>query len=266
MAHRVATTLPSQPKGSYLRDALRRGLALEAQGITNPYAFGVIGSSDTHIGAAQNDESSFSSKLGVLSADAQQRGTVPFGPVEGILFNKVAPQAMTEVDGETFIGGAQPTFAASGLGAVWPEENTRQAIYAALRRKQTFATSGPRMQLRFFLGYGLPEDLMHRDDGVAQAYASVVTMGAGLSLGEGAPQFAMWALADANSALLQRMQIIKGWIDTAGKTHEQVIDVASAGSTTVNPTINRCPDNGATVDLRDCSISANTVDGELRTV
>lgn len=107
---------------------------------------------------------------------------------------------------------------------------------------------------------------MQRDDGVAQAYASVVTMGAGLSLGEGAPQFAMWALADANSALLQRMQIIKGWIDTAGKTHEQVIDVACAGGATVNPTINRCPDNGATVDLRDCSISANTVDGELRTV
>jgi len=154
MEYRVATTLPSQPKGSYLRDALRRGLALEAQGITNPYAFGVIGSSDTHIGAAQNDESSFSSKLGVLSADAQLRGTVPFGPVEGILFNKVAPQAMTEVDGETFIGEAQPTFAASGLAAVWPEENTRQAIYAALRRKQTFATSGPRMQLRYFLGYG----------------------------------------------------------------------------------------------------------------
>ena len=266
MEYRVATTLPSQPKGSYLRDALRRGLALEAQGITNPYAFGVIGSSDTHTGAAQNDESSFSSKLGVLSADAQLRGSVPFGPVEGILFNKVAPQAMTEVDGETYIGGAQPTFGASGLAAVWSEENTRQAIYAALRRKETFATSGPRMQLRFFAGYGLPEDLMQRDDGVAQAYASAVTMGADLSPGEGAPQFAMWALADANSAPLQRMQIIKGWIDTAGETHEQVIDVACAGGATVNPTTNRCPDNGATVDLRDCSISANTGDGELRTV
>ena len=135
---------------------------------------------------------------------------MPFGPVEGILFNKVAPQAMTEVDGETYIGGAQPTFAASGLAAVWSEENTRQAIYAALRRKETFATSGPGTQLRFFAGYGLPEDLKQRGDGVAQAYASAVTMSADLSPGEGAPQFAMWALADANSAPLQRMQIIKG--------------------------------------------------------
>jgi hypothetical protein len=266
MEYRVATTLPSQPEGSYVRDALRRGLALEAQGITNPYAFGVIGSSDTHTGAAQNDESSFSSKLGVLSADAQLRGSVPFGPVEGMLFNNVAPQAMTEVDGKTFVGGAQPTFGASGLAAVWAEENTRQAIYAALRRKETFATSGPRMQLRIFAGYGLPEDLMQRADGVAQAYASAVTMGADLSPGEGAPQFATWALADANSAPLQRLQIIKGWIDTEGETHEQVFDVACAGGATVNPATNRCPDNGATVDLRDCSISANTGDGELRTV
>jgi hypothetical protein len=266
MEFRVATTLPSQPEGSYVRDALRRGLALEAQGITNPYAFGVIGSSDTHTAAAQNDESDFSSKLGVLSGDAQLRGSVPFGFVEGTLFNRLAPQAMTEVDGETFIGGAQPTFGASGLAAVWAEENTRESIYAALRRKETFATSGPRMRLRFFAGYGLADDLLETPDGVARAYATGVTMGADLLPGEGAPQFVMWAQADANSAPLQRLQVIKGWIDAAGETHEDVIDVACAGGATVNPTTNRCPDNGATVDLRDCSISANTGDAELRTV
>jgi hypothetical protein len=270
MEFRVATTLPSQPEGSYVRDALRRGLALEAQGITNPYVFGVIGSSDTHTGAAQNDESNFSSKLGILSADAQLRGSVPFGTIDGMLFNTFAPKAMTEVDGETFVGGAQPTFGASGLAAVWAEENTREAIYAALRRKETFATSGPRMRLRFFAGYGMPEDLMESADGVAQAYATGVTMGADLAPntadGESAPQFAMWALADANSAPLQRLQIIKGWIDTAGETHEEVIDVACAGGATVNPATNRCPDNGATVDLSDCSISANTGDTQLRTV
>jgi hypothetical protein len=187
-----------------------------------------------------------------------------------MLFNNVAPQAMTEVDGKTFVGGAQPTFGASGLAAVWAEENTREAIYAALRRKETFATSGPRMRLRFFAGYGMPEDLMESADGVAQAYATGVTMGADLAPntadGESAPQFAMWALADANSAPLQRLQIIKGWIDTAGETHEEVIDVACAGGVAVNPATNRCPDNGATVDLSDCSISANTGDTQLRTV
>ena len=266
MEFRVATTLPSQPEGSYVRDALRRGLALEAQGITNPYTFGVIGSSDTHTGAAQNDESNFSSKLGVLSADAQLRGSVPFGPVEGLLFNSIAPQAMTEVDGETFVGGAQPTFGASGLAAVWAEENTREAIYAAFRRKETFATSGPRMRLRFFAGYGLPDDLLETEDGVAQAYATGVAMGADLGPGEGAPQFALWAQADASSAPLQRLQVIKGWIDAAGETHEEVIDVACAGGVAVNPTSKRCPDNGARVDLSDCSISASTGDTQLRTV
>ena len=276
MEFRVATTLPSKPEGSYVRDALRRGLALEAQGITNPYTFGVIGSSDTHTGAAQNDESNFSSKLGVLSADAQLRGSVPFGFIEGLLFNTVAPQAMTEVDGKTFVGGAQPTFGASGLAAVWAEENTREAIYAAFRRKETFATSGPRMKLRFFAGYGLPDDLFDSADGVAKAYATGVTMGADLappvnvkeseSEGQGALRFAMWAQADANSAPLQRLQIVKGWIDSANETHEEVIDVACAGGAAVNPASNRCPDNGAKVNLSDCSISANTGDAQLRTV
>ncbi|MBT3695641.1 MAG: DUF3604 domain-containing protein, partial [Gammaproteobacteria bacterium] len=273
MEFRVATTLPSEPEGSYVRNALRRGLALEAQGVTNPYAFGVIGSSDTHTGAAQNDESQFSSKLGVLSSDAQLRGSVPFGPAEGWLFNTLAPQAMTEVDGETYVGGAQPTFGASGLAGVWAEENTRQAIYAALRRKETFATSGPRMRLRFFAGYGFPSDLLDSTDGVAQAYATGVTMGADLTPSDiklsatvAAPQFAMWAQADANSAPLQRLQIIKGWIDASGETHEEVIDVACAGGVAVDPATNRCPDNGASVDLGDCSISANTGDAQLRTV
>ncbi len=270
MEFRVATTLPSQPEGSYVRDALRRGLALEAEGITNPYTFGVIGSSDTHTGAAQNDESNFTSKLGILSADAQLRGSVRFGSIAGMLFNNLAPQAMTEVDGETFVGGAQPTFGASGLAAVWAEENTREAIYAAFRRKETFATSGPRMRLRFFAGFGLPDDLFETANGVARAYATGVTMGADLARGtapqQGAPQFAMWAQADASSAPLQRLQVIKGWIDAAGATHEEVIDVACADGAAVNPATNRCPDNGARVDLSDCSISANTGAAELRTV
>ena len=264
------TVLPSQPKGSYVREALRRGLALEAQGITNPYTFGVIGSSDTHTGATQNDESNFSSKLGILSADAQLRGSVPFGLVEGMLFNILSGQTMMEVDGETFSGAQQPKFGASGLAAVWAEENTREAIYAAFRRKETFATSGPRMRLRFFAGYGLPDDLLETADGVAQAYATGVTMGADLapnpSESEGALQFAIWAQADANSAPLQRLQVIKGWVDSVGETHEEVIDVACAGSAAVNPNTHRCPDNGAKVNLSDCSFSANTGDAQLRTV
>jgi hypothetical protein len=261
--------MPSKPEGSYVREAWRRGLELEAQGITNPFAFGVIGSSDTHTGASQNDESNFSSKLGLLSATPDRRGSVPLGIVDSTLFSILPGQEVVEVDGESFMGGQQQEFGASGLAAVWAEENTRESIYAAFRRKETFATSGPRIRVRFFAGYGLPEDLLETTDGVARAYANGVTMGADLTpdiLGtHRAPTFAVWAQADANSAPLQRLQIIKGWIDASGETHEAVIDVACAGDVAVNPATKRCPDNSATVNLSDCSISANTGDAELRT-
>jgi hypothetical protein len=272
----MGAAVASQPDGSYVRQALRRGLEMEAQGITNPYTFGVIGSSDTHTGASQNDEANFSSKLGILSADAQTRGSVPVGFIESTLISILPGQGVAEVDGESYLGSQQTEFGASGLAAVWAEENTREAIYAALRRKETFATSGPRMRLRFFAGYGLPDDLLETADGVARAYATGVAMGAELTanIGSGeyaavqhsAPKFALWAQADANSAPLQRLQIIKGWIDAAGETHEDVIDVACAGGVAVNAATNRCPDNGATVNLSDCSYSARTGDAELRVV
>ena len=266
--------MPSKPEGSYVREAWRQGLALEAQGITNPFAFGVIGSSDTHTGAAQNDESNFSSKLGILSADAQLRGSVPLGLVENILVNILPGQEVVEVDGKSFMGGQQNEFGASGLAAVWAEENTREAIYAAFRRKETFATSGPRIRLRFFAGYDLPDNLLDTAGGVARAYANGVTMGGdlapnmadGTTEGERAPQFAVWALADADGAPLQRLQIVKGWIDATGETHEKVIDVACAGGVAVDRSTNRCSDNGATVNLSDCSTRANTGAAQLRTV
>ena len=114
---------------------------------------------------------------------------------------------------------------------------------------------------------------MDANDGVEHAYANGVTMGADLATDPShsdpmqtprAPTFVVWSQADANSAPLQRLQIIKGWIDAAGDTHEAVIDVACAGGISPDPTTQRCPDNGATVNLSDCSISANTGDAELR--
>ena len=267
--------VPSKPKGSYVREALRHGLMLEAQELTNPFAFGFIGSSDTHTAATQTDESDFSSKLGVLSADPKQRGSVPLGFFESTFVNLLPNQTVVEVGGEKFTGGQQPEFGASGLAAVWAEENTRDAIYAAFRRKETFATSGPRIRLRFFAGYALPDDVLESADGIAQAYATGVAMGGELTASgpsdfsgtdNPVPRFALWAQADAGSAPLQRLQVIKGWIDSAGETHEAVIDVACAGGVAVNPANNRCPDNGARVDLNDCSHSARTGDAELRTM
>ncbi len=263
---RVATMLPSEPAGSYVRDALRRGLALERQGITNPYDFGVIGSSDTHNAGESFEESKYVSKLGLLSSRAKLRGSVPLSLIESTVVGMAAPSASKTVEGETYIETATPTYGASGLAAVWAEENTRDAIYEAFRRKETFATSGPRIQLRFFAGYGFDEGLLDSPDLVRRAYAEGVTMGGNLEAKAGAePAFLLWALSDALGAPLQRMQIIKGWLDAEGETSEMVYDVACSGGATVDPKTHRCPDNGAEVDLSDCSFSRGDGAGQLRT-
>ena len=267
MPYRVATMLPSEPAGSYVRDALRRGLALESKGIANPYTFGFVGSSDTHTAAISEDESNFFAKVGLLDATPGLRGSVPlsFLPALGLRF--AAPQMSKEVDGETYLESANPTYGASGLAGVWAEENTREAIYEAFRRKETFATSGPRIQLRFFAGYDFEEELLNAPDVVARAYAAGVTMGGDLPARTGAaPRFLLWALADAQGAPLQRLQIVKGWVASEGETFEVVYDVACSDGASVDPDTHRCPDNGARVDLSDCAISRDVGAAQLRTL
>ncbi|MEN8161847.1 MAG: DUF3604 domain-containing protein, partial [Myxococcota bacterium] len=145
---------------------------------------------------------------------------------------------------------------------VWAEENTREAIYDALRRKETFATSGPRIRVRFFAGASLEPALLGSRDAVRHAYAVGVPMGGQLAAADGAPRFMAWAIRDPNGAPLQRLQIIKGWL-AGGEAHEQVFDVACSDGGEVDPTTHRCPDNGARVELSDCSIS-DAGDAELR--
>ena len=145
------------------------------------------------------------------------------------------------------------------IAAAWAEENTRESLYSAFRRKEVYATSGPRMQIRLFAGYGFDESLLTQADGIERAYATGVTMGGNLgpyaaTEGEQSiqPGFLVMASADTQSAPLQRLQIVKGWVDADG-THEEVVDVACAGGAAVNPKTSRCPDNGAKVDVSDCS-------------
>jgi hypothetical protein len=158
------------------------------------------------------------------------------------------------------------------LAAAWAEENTRESLYNAFRRKEVFATSGPRIRLRFFAGYGFDNTMLTSADGVEQAYANGVSMGGTLLAKESAstapssPSFLIMASADPENAPLQRIQIVKGWIDTDGNTHEDVIDVACAGNAEVNPKTNRCPDNGARVDITDCSINLETGAAQLSTL
>jgi len=143
MPYRVATNALSAVNGSYVREALLNGLSLEQSGITNPYKFGFIGSSDTHSGAAAIEEDNYVSKLGLLSSEAVQRGSIPYTGLDAQTFywgsrvlaiTNPSPRggaAYSKVNGEVYINGATPTFGASGLAAAWAEENTRDSLKCA---------------------------------------------------------------------------------------------------------------------------------------
>ncbi len=269
MPYRVATSVHSEPAGSYVRDAFRRGLSLEARGVTNPYKFGLIGSSDTHTGAASEDESNFFCKLGILDSTPRLRGSVPLSTWQSLALRTAeafgaAPGGSTKkVGGRTYIGSMTQTFGAAGLAGVWAEENTRDAIYDALRRKEVFATSGPRIRVRFFAGFGFDNDVLDQPNSAIRAYRQGVSMGTDLAArGETPPEFLAWATRDPLGAPLQRLQIIKGW-EASGETFEKVYDVACSEGATVDQLTHRCPDNGATVNLADCSFSTDVGGAQL---
>lgn len=241
--------------GSYIREALRNGLAMtEGQGV-NPFQFGFIGSSDSHVGGGSFDEKGYWSKLGRNDATAQQRGSVPPGNAQSWQGVELDPRAQKWFS----------RWSAAGLTGVWAESNTREAIYDALRRKETFATSGPRMRVRFFAGYDYAESLLDRPDMVAAAYAGGVSMGGDLLSGTVSPGFLIWATSDPRGAPLQRLQIIKGWT-VAGETFEAIYDVACSDGLKPDATSHRCPNNQAEVDLSDCSTSADVGASELKTL
>ncbi|MCY4343932.1 MAG: DUF3604 domain-containing protein [Gammaproteobacteria bacterium] len=276
MPVRVASPLPSQPQGSYVREAWLNGLAMEeAQGL-NPYRFGVIGSSDTHNAAGSLEEDNYWSKTGLLDATPQMRGSVPLdeGATADSVFalggddNAVGPGDAPSGEqaagsGPTYANAFAQYWGASGLAGVWAESNTRKAIYDAFRRKEAFATSGPHIPVRFFAGYGIDEALLEAEDVIAAAYAAGVPMGGNLIAdGDAAPGFFVWAMRDSDAAPLQRLQVIKGWV-ADGQANERVFDVACSDRGAVDPETHRCPDNGAAVDLTTCAISDDKGAAEL---
>ena len=240
-------TTPSQPQGSYVREAYLNGLRLEEERGINPFRFGLVGATDNHAGSGAPSESDY-----FTAGGRPQRGaSIPFDP--------------PRPDGSLY--SASPLGAirgASGLTGVWAEENTRESIFDAFRRKETFATTGPRMRLRFFAGYDYADDLADDPDLVAAAYAGGVAMGGELAApGDRVPRFLVWASRDPAGNPLARLQVIKGWID-GGEAHERVYDVACSDGLSVDPQTHRCPDNGATVDLGTCAASDDAGDAELR--
>ena len=218
---------PSQPKHSYVREALGNGLAFERSLGANPFKFGFIGSSDGHNGASAVEEDNFVGKLG--SADATPE----------IRMNEIPPR---------------PTkyFSAAGLAGVWAKENTREAIYEALERKETFATSGPRIKLRFFATWNLEVDSLTGNAWVTEAYQSGVPMGSDLnrptSTVPRSPSFLIQAIKDPEGANLDRVQVIKVYLDQDGSPQEQIFEVAWAGVRRVDAK-GKLPAIGSTVDI-----------------
>ena len=226
--HTLASSSLGGPRGTpanpsdYIRHALGEGLALGARLGVNPFMYGMIGSTDTHQSVpGAVDEQSFPGHGGAgVAADTWSADKL----VDHIWFNP------------------------GGLAVLWAEENSREALFAAMRRREAYGTSGPRIVLRFFAG-DYPDDLCGKPDFAARGYAGGVPMGSTLKRGgagaAAAPAFAVWAQRDAGSAghpgtALQRVQIVKGWLD--GVTPRfKVFDVAGNAQ------------NGADVDLATCT-------------
>ena len=228
----------SRPQGSYIRHAYKEGLAFAANDGFNPYKFGMIGSTDGHNAVVSAEENNYTGKMFDYDGTPEKRLT-----------------------GGSGISRFNWMLSASGLAGVWASENTREGIFDALQRKEAFATSGPRIKVRLFAGWDLPENLMSKADWADVGYKHGVPMGGDLPpipQGTAAPKFAVWAMKDPSSAWLDRLQIVKGWIDAEGETHEKVIDVACSDGAAPDKTTNRCPDNGAEVDLRTCDISKHS--------
>tara|TARA_Y100001970_G_scaffold78717_1_gene100226 strand:+ start:1695 stop:3773 length:2079 start_codon:yes stop_codon:yes gene_type:complete len=270
MNNRVASPFYSSVPGSYVRDAYLRGLSLEAEVNINPYKFGLIGASDTHTGAISDDEADYHSKVGIIDGTPQLRGSVPLEDevADALLggLNIIFPDT-SEYDGNEFMDSGFLEWGASGLAAVWAEENTREAIYNAFRRKETFATTGSRIKVRFFSGYSFDDSILDSQDLISIAYEKGVTMGSDLLHQDGkTPNFLIWAIRDAKRAPLDRVQIIKGWVLPSGKPYEQIFDIGCSGNNKPDPISHRCPETKAKVDLKTCKISKNIGSDEIKAI
>ena len=229
---------------NYVRNALKLGLELERQLDVNPYKLGFIGSTDTHNGTpGGTDETDYQGHHGFEDGTPARRALTP-------AIKSFSPSRMK---------------GSGGLAGVWAEQNTRAAIFAALKRRETFATSGTRITVRFFAGWNFPNKIDGSTDLAALGYARGVPMGGDLPAPDNAtaPGFILWAMKDPQGVNLQRIQVIKGWLEQ-GKSREQVYDVACSDGLVPDPDTNRCPDNGASVNPEDCSVSTEQGAVELK--
>ena len=237
---KTTTMLPRE----YAREAYKRGLAYEAKVGVNPFKFGIIGSTDAHTSLSTTQEDNFFGKVEVLAPSADPDR-----------FYEVVAGRFPSPDGKDIKQYAWQTSAA-GLAAVWARGNTREALWDAMARKEVYATTGTRLLVRVFAGFDFTAKDLERSDFAEQGYQKGVPMGGDLKsapAGKG-PGLIIRALRDVDGANLDRIQVIKGWLDASGKMHEKVYDAAwSSPDKRKRGRDGKIPVVGNTVNVKDAS-------------
>jgi len=238
---------PKHRRGSFARQALLEGLSQEATGNGNPFKYGFIGDTDTHNAAGSNEEFNYTGKF-AFENDASHR----LKGMEG------QPAGQVRQVQE---------FSSGGLAGVWAEANTRESIFDAMQRRETFGTSGTMIKVRFFGGWDFTDADLKGAGAVRAGYARGVPMGSDLKAPSGkAPSFLVMASKDPKSGNLDRVQIVKGWLDGSGKQHETVYDVAWSGDRKPDPKTGKLPPVGDTVDAATAQYTNTIGVAELATV
>jgi hypothetical protein len=238
---------PEMLPHEYARSALKLGLQQQARIGANPFKFGMIGATDSHTSLSGTREENFFGKFTGAEPGTEAR------------FDDLVSQDLRP-DGDGSLNVYHWESAASGLAGVWARENTREALWDAMARKEVYATTGTRMLVRVFAGWDFEPDEVHRPDFASQGYARGVPMGGDLNMAkEGkAPRFMVRALRDPDGANLDRIQIVKGWLGKDGESQEKIYDIAVSDGREIGPD-GRCKTPvGDTVDLENASFT-NTI-------
>ena len=229
--------------GSFIREAWQNGLAMQDSRGYDPYKMGVVGASDSHSTAAGYSQSDYFGGHALFDATPEAR-----------------------LSGKKEVGLTASLISTAGLGGVWAEENTRESIFAAMQRKETFGTSGVRIKVRVFGGWDFHPDVLNQKEWVKTGYTKGVPMGGDLPKKAGKePTFIVWAVKDPDDGNLDRIQIIKGWTKS-GQIFEKIYDVAWSGSRKPDPVTGKVPPVGNTVDVKNATYTNNIGDVELKTV
>ena len=246
----VGNSRRSRLSGSYIREAWLNGLGIGERIGANPFAFGVIASSDTHNAAETFDERNFVGSRAYVNDSPAERGSVAAVSPDRRAGKQSARELLTS---------------SAGIAAVWAVENTREALFDALRRKEAYGTSGSRIGLRFLAGYDLAEGDLESPD-LAQARTGIVPMGGTLPALAGSPGFLAWAVQDPMRGRLERIQIVKGWLAEDGSAHSSIHDVECAPRLALDRAAARCRGTPARVDPATCAVDGSGGAAELSVV